>query len=103
MEEQDKILLSSLRSLGYPIPKTATIENIDYSVLFDSCKYYLQRCGADPSKLPQVDQVKQKYKVTSILVGEMRSFGVQVEVSIFLSPTPPDIRNFYLLLLGKSE
>jgi len=73
MEEQDKILLSSLRSLGYPIPKGATIESIDYNVLFESCKYYLARCGADQSKLPSVDQIKQKYKVTSILVGEMRA------------------------------
>lgn len=55
MEEQDKILLSSLRSLGYPIPKGATIDSIDYPVLFDSCKYYLQRCGVDQTKLPQVD------------------------------------------------
>ena len=76
MEEQDKILFSSLRTLGYPIPKGVTIDAVDYTMMFESCKYFLQRCGIDQAKLPQGDQMKQKYKVTSILVGEMRSQGV---------------------------
>jgi hypothetical protein len=76
MEDQDRILLSSLRSLGYPIAKDATPDTLDYVILVEMSKYYLQRCGADPKKLPQAEEMKQRYKVTSLIVGELRSHGI---------------------------
>jgi hypothetical protein len=103
MEDQDRILLSSLRSLGYPIPEDASPDSLDYVALVQASTYFLKRCGIDADKLPKADQMKQRYRVTSMIVGELRSQGMQVEVSIFLSPSGPDIRNFLLSLLGKSE
>jgi hypothetical protein len=76
---------------------------MEFEHLVQCSIYFLKMSGMDPEQLPKATKMKQRYKLTSQLIDMLRAKGVQVEVSLFLSPSVPDIRNFLLNLLGKSE
>ena len=76
---------------------------MEFEHLVECSKFFLEMNGEDANNLPKANQMKQRYKVASMLIDKLRAKGVQVQVTVLLSPTGPDIRNFLLSLLSKSE
>lgn len=104
MEAQDRILLTGLARMGYPVPQGATsLEVLDYDALVQIFTYFLKKVGETLPEVTKSGQAGQRYRIVTPLVEKARARGIVVDMSMMLNPSPNDVRAALQSLLAKSE
>lgn len=103
MDTQDKLLVGSLKRLGYPVQDNSQMESFQFAELAAICTYFLRRSGETVEEVKAGANMSQRFKIVSPIIEKMKVRGVTVDMTLLLNPNPNDVRNLLLSILSKSE